>query len=102
MAQAYKMYRAETIPVTFDFSPVTGPPYNDPLTGTPAVTFSPTGQLALSGSPARLTNTVTAFVDGAGGVQGTTYVVKCVADTTSGATLEINGQIVVRDDNEVP
>lgn len=102
MAQAYKMYRAETIPVTFDFSTVTGSPYNDPLTGTPTVTFSPTGQLALSGSPALHTNTVTAFVDGAAGVQGTTYVIKCVTDTTSGATLEVNGQIVVRDDNEVP
>lgn len=102
MAQRYKMYRAEIIPVSFDFSTVTGSPYNDPLVGTPSLAFSPTGELAQAGSLTRYTNTVTGFVDGAAGVQGTTYIVKCVCDTTSGATLEINGQISVRLDDEVP
>lgn len=105
MAETYKMFRAEKVLATFNFAGITGAPYNDPLTNTPsapAVTFNPTSELALSGSPALYTNTVTALIDGASGVQGTTYVVKCVAYTTAGQKLEINGAIIVRQDNEVP
>jgi hypothetical protein len=105
MAEAYKMFRSERVLATFNFAGIVGAPYNDPLTDTPtapAVSFDPTGGLALIGSPALYTTTVTALIDGASGTQGTAYVVKCVAYTAAGQKLEINGQITVRNDNEVP